>query len=134
MQKIIKLRNPIQINGKIVSEIAVDPEEITTALYAEADYRKRIAAGTKTAAFVPVYELDFGLYPYIGFAAAIAVNPEYSFEDLERVHGGDVMAFTEVGRNFLLQSEDAQSSSSGESSETTPEPSTQASQTLSESE
>ena len=134
MKKIIKLKNPIQINGKMVSEIAVDPEEITAALYAEADYRKRIAAGTKTAAFVPVYELDFGLYPYIGFAAAIAVNPKYSFEDLERVHGGDVMAFTEVGRNFLLQSEDAQSSASGESSEITPEPSTQALQTLSESE
>lgn len=134
MKKIIKLRNPIQINGKMVSEIAVDSEEITTALYAEADYRKRIAAGAKTAAFVPVYELDFGLYPYIGFAAAIAVNPEYSFEDLERIHGGDVIAFTEVGRNFLLQSEDAQSSSSDESSEITPELSTQASQTSNESE
>ena len=134
MKKIIKLKNPIQINGKMVSEIAVDPEEITPALYAEADYRKRMAAGAKVAAFVPVYELDFGLYPYIGFAAAIAVNSGYSFEDMERVHGGDVIAFTEVGRNFLLQSEDAQSSSSGESSETTPELSTQASQTLSESE
>ena len=134
MKSIIKLRNPIQINGKTVNEIAVDPEEITTSLYAEADYRRRIAAGTKNAAFVPVYELDFGLYPYIGFAAAIAVNPEYSFEDLDRVHGRDVMAFTEVGRNFLLQSEDAQLSTSGESSETTPELSTQASQTLSENE
>ena len=134
MKKIIQLKNPIQINGKLVSEIAVDPEEITPALYAEADYRKRMSAGAKVAAFVPVYELDFGLYPYIGFAAAIAVNPGYSFEDMERVHGRDVMAFTEVGRNFLLQSEDAQSSSSGESSETTPELSTQASQTLSESE
>lgn len=134
MKKIIKLKNPIQINGKTVNEIAVDTDEITTTLYAEADHRKRVAAGTKTSAFVPVYELDFGLYPYIGFAAAIAVNPEYSFEDLERVRGGDVIAFTEVGRNFLLQSEDAQLSSSGEKSETTPELSTQASQTLSESE
>ena len=134
MQKIIKLKNPIQINGKTVNEITVDPEEITTALYAEADYRRRIAAGTKNAAFVPMYELDFGLYPYIGFAAAIAVNSKLSFEDLERVHGSDVIAFTDVGRNFLLQSEDAQSSASGESSETTPEPSTQASQTSSESE
>ena len=126
MKKIINLKNPILINNKMVSEISVDPEEITTALYAEADYRRRIASGAKNAAFVPLYELDFGLYPYIGFAAAIAINTEYSFEDLERIHGSDVIAFTEVGRTFLLQSEDAQSSASGEKSETIPEPSTQA--------
>ena len=122
----IKLKHPIQIDGKLVHEITVNTDDITAALYAEADTKKRIAAGTKNVAIVPAVEFDFGFHPYIGFAAAIAANPGYTFEDLERVHGMDVIAFGEVGRNFLLQSEDAPSKTSDEQSATTAENSTQA--------
>ena len=134
MRDIIKLKNPILVNGETVSEIAVNTEEITGQLYAEADTRKRIAAGTKNVAIVPAVEFDFGLHIYIGYAAAIAANPRFTFEDLERVKGADVILFAEVGRNFLLKSEDAGSNDSDKQSETTVEHSTQAQPTLSEEE
>lgn len=134
MRDIIKLKNPILVDGKPVSEIAVNTEEITGQLYAEADTRKRIAAGTKNVAIVPAVEFDFGLHIYIGFAAAIAADSRYTFEDLERVKGADLISFSEVGRNFLLKSEDAASSNSDEQSETTADTSTQAPQTSSEKE
>lgn len=131
MKKIIKLRNPIQINGNAVSEITVDPNKVTTELSVIADYQKRCTLGKTNVDLVP-FEFDFGLYQFIGYAAAIAENPEYSFEDMKRVQGTDIVDFAEVGRNFLLKSEDAPSSNSGEQSETTPELSTQASLTSKE--
>ena len=134
MKGIIKLKNPIKVNGDLVENIAYDTEEITALLYAEADTRKRIAAGAKNVAIVPAVEFDFGLHAYIGFAAAIAANSKYTFSDLERLHGTDVLEFAEVGRNFLMKSEDAPQSGSEAQSATTPEPSTQESETLSESE
>lgn len=134
MKNTIKLKNSILINNENVSEITVDTDGITSLLYAEADIRKRIAAGARNVAVIPAVEFDFGLHTYIGYAAAIAANPSYSFSDLERVHGSDLLAFAEVGRNFLLKSEDAQPNSSDEQSATTPERSTQASQTSKESE
>ena len=134
MRNIIKLKNPILVNGESVKEITVNTEEITCQLYAEADTRRRLAAGTKNVAIVPAVEIEFGLHIYIGFAAAIAANSKFTFEDLERVKGADLISFSEVGRNFLLKSEDAELSNSDEQSETTAELSTQAQQTLSESE
>lgn len=126
MRDTIKLKYPITIDGKAVTEVTVDTEEITAALYAEADTRKRIAVGTKNVAIAPAVEFDFALHPYIGYAAAIAANPGYTFFDMERVHGSDVISFAEVGRNFLLRSEDAASSNSDEQSEITAGTSTQA--------
>lgn len=134
MKGIIKLKNPIKINGEEVTEVSFDTEEITAALYAEADTRKRIDAGSKNVVIVPAVEFDFALHAYIGYAAAIAANPGYAFADLERLHGTDVLSFAEVGRNFLLKSEDVAQRNSGEQSETTPESSTQALQTSNENE
>jgi len=134
MQNIIKLKKPITIDGKQVSEISYDADEITAVLYAEADAKKKVAAGMKNVSISPAVEFDFGLHLYMGFAAAIAVNPGYTFEDLERVKGADVMAFSNVGRNFLLQSDTSEESSSDERSEATAKPSTQAPQTSNESE
>lgn len=134
MRDTINLKNEILIDGKPVKAITVNTEEITAALYAEADTKKRIAAGVKNVAITPAVEFDFGLHAYIGYAAAIAANPNYTFEDLERIHGSDVIAFCEVGRNFLLRSEAVASSSSGEQSENTAANSTQAQPTSNENE
>ena len=134
MQNIIKLKKPITIDGKPVSEITYDADEITAVLYAEADAKKKVAAGMKNVSISPAVEFDFGLHLYMGFAAAIAVNPSYTFEDLERVKGADVMAFSNVGRNFLLQSDTSEENNSDERSEATAKPSTQAPQTSNESE
>lgn len=130
MKGTIKLANPITvaINGKEsqVTELQYNTEEITGALFCEADAKRRIAAGTKNVAIAPAAEFDYGLHLYLGFAACIAAAPEIDFSDLERIHGADVVEFMSVGRNFILKSEDSAQNNSDEPTEATAVPTTQA--------
>lgn len=121
----IKLRNPILINGKPVSELTYDANEITPSGFAEAEYRKTRANGSNGAPSSAAVELDFSLHVYLGFAAILAVNPEYDFNDLERIHGKDLVDVMKVGRNFTIGSEaESQDETSESVSETTPESTT----------
>lgn len=128
MKKTLKLSNPIMINNAQVEELTYDTNEITAALFSEAESRKNVAAN-KNVAIIPAAEFDFSLHLYLFFAAAVAANPGYSFEDVERIHGRDVVEAMAIGRDFILGSEGSKGKTSGEQSETTPKPSTQASQT-----
>jgi len=130
----IALRNPITINGKMVKELTYDANEITPAMFAEADARKMLASGAKSGNLSGAVELDYGLHLYLGFAAIIAVNPEIDFTDLERIKGPDVMQVMKVGRNFIISSAASEEDSSDEQSEITPELSTHQSQTSKEKE
>jgi len=130
----IVLRNPITINGKTVKELTYDANEITSAMFAEADARKMVASGAKSGNLSGAVELDYGLHLYLGFAAIIAVNPEIDFTDLERIKGPDVMQVMKVGRNFIISSVASEEDSSDEQSEITPELSTHQSQTSKEKE
>ena len=126
----IKLKNPIQINGKNVKELTHDANEITPAGFAEAEYRKTRANGSKGAPSSAAVELDYSLHLYLGFAAIIAVNPEYDFNDLERIKGADVMEVMKVGRNFIIASAGKSTDDESENvSETTPKSTTPERQT-----
>lgn len=128
MDKII-LKNPIQINGKQVKELTYDVNEITPAGFAEAEYRKTRANGSKGAPSSAAVELDYSLHLYLGFAAIIAVNPEYDINDLERIKGTDVMEVMKAGRNFIIASAGKSTDEGSENaSETMPESTTQAPQ------
>lgn len=120
----MNLKNPIQINNKTVAELTYDSNEITAIQFAEAEARRKIAAGRKNVSIVPAAEFDFGLHLYLGFAAIIAVNPEYDFSDMERIHGTDVVNVMAIGRDFIIPSEKSKEGNSGERSETIHEPST----------
>ena len=126
MKGTIKLANPITVNGKKVTELQYNTEEITGQLFCEADVKRRIAAGTKNVAIAPAAEFDYGLHLYLGFAACIAAAAELDFSDLERIHGVDVVEVMAVGRNFILKSEDSAQSNSDEPTEATAAPTTQA--------
>ena len=126
MRGIIKLSNPILVNGKELTELQYNTTEINGALFCEADAKRRIAAGAKNVAIAPAAEFDYGLHLYLGYAACVAAAPQLDFADLERIHGTDVVEFMSVGRNFIMKSEDAQQSNSDEPTETTAEPTTQA--------
>ena len=126
MKGIIKLANPITVNGKELAELQYNTEEITGVLFCEADTKRRIAAGTKNVSIVPAAEFDYGLHLYLGFAACIAADSSLDFSDLERIHGTDVVVVMAVGRNFILKSEDSAQSNSDEPTETTAAPTTQA--------
>lgn len=128
MDKII-LKNPILINGKEIKELSYDVNEITPAGFAEAEYRKTRANGSKGAPSSAAVELDYSLHLYLGFAAIVAVNPEYDINDLERIKGTDVMEVMKVGRNFIIASAGKSTEDESENaSETMPESTTQAPQ------
>ena len=128
MKNILKLKNHITINGTTVSELSYDSEEISAAKFAEADVKRKMAAGMKNISISPAAEFDTGLHLYLGFAAILAVNPEYDFSDVERIHGVDLIDVMGIGRNFILKSEETNSlsSNSDEQSELTAEPTSQA--------
>lgn len=126
MQNILTLDNPILINGKEVRELSYDANEISVALFSEAVARQKMSYSSKNVYVTPVVEFDFGLHPFVGFAAIIAINPDISFADLERLKGFDLLKVSEIGRNFLLKSEDSGGSNSDEQSETTAAPTAQA--------
>lgn len=131
----LTLKNPIMINGKEVKEMTHDINEIDGILFATAEARKKAAAGMKNVTIAPAAEFDFALHLYLGYAAIIAVNPSYDFSDLERIKGADVVDVMAIGRNFMLKSEPTSTESdSDEPTETTPESTTQAPETSSESE
>jgi len=126
---ILKLTNPIEINGKKVAELSYDSDAITAIQFAEADAKKMRASGSKGGNLSGAVELDYGFHLYLGFAAIIAANPEIDMTDLERIKGYDVMEVMKVGRNFILKQGAASAAEgSDEQSETTPEPSTPQSQ------
>lgn len=132
MKGILKLKNSIAINGNDISELKYDTEEISAALFAEADARRKSAAGMKNLTISPAAEFDTSLHLYLGFAAIVAANisekPSYAFADVERIHGTDIIDVMGLGRNFILKSEqtNSPSNSSDAQSEPTAEPTLQA--------
>lgn len=135
MKEILKLKNPILINGEKITEVSYDSNEIDGILFATAESKRKAAAGMKNTTITPAAEFDFSLHLYLGFAAIVAVNPAYDFSDVERIKGHDVVEVMAIGRNFMLASDKEQpESDSGEPTETTPESTTQAPQTSKKSE
>lgn len=125
--KTIKLKNAILINGKEVNELTYDSNEIDGVLFAEAEGKRKAAAGMRNTSITPAAEFDFGLHLYLGFASIIAVNRDYDFSDVERIKGHDVVEVMAIGRNFMLASDQEQpENDSDEPTETTPESTTQA--------
>lgn len=111
----IKLKNAIKIHGRMVNELEYDTEKITVELYEEATAKANSDAG------------GYSIVLRIGMAAIIAVNPDITFEDLERVTGGgDIKKLSQVGGNFMTAADDAEDEISEELSETTQEPTSRA--------
>lgn len=130
----ITLNKPVLINGVNVTELTYDADEIDGVLYAQAEARKMAASGSKGGNLAGAVELDYSLHLYIGFAAIIAANPAYTFEDMERIKGKKLGEIAKMGRGFFIGSGSSEDDSSDEQSETTPEPSTPARQSSKEKE
>ena len=126
MKNTVILSNPITIDGKKVTELTYDINEISAAAFIEAESKRKSASG-RNMSLAPAVEFDFGLHLYLGFAAIVAVNPSIDYSDLERIKGHDVVEIMGIGRNFMIKSEDeeSQESESVEPSETTPASTTQ---------
>jgi hypothetical protein len=121
----ITLDNPIKIDGKKIETLTYDTNEITSELFAEAEAKKQ-AAGRANGNRSGAMELDYPLHLYLGIAAVLAVNTDYTFEDIARVKGGDIIEISKIGRNFTMRSEELQDEDSDAQSETSPASTTQA--------
>ena len=130
---VLVLKNPIKIDGKYVTELSYDSNEIDGILFATAESKRKAAESAKSIALAA--EFDYSLHLYMGYAAIVAVNPEYDFSDLERIKGRDLVEVMAIGRNFMLKSEEEQpENDSDEPTETMPESTTRAQQSSKESE
>lgn len=123
MKSILKLKNPIMINGKSVDELPYDAKEITVQQFAKAEESKLRAAPNSRAGAV---EIDYGMQLYLGFEAMIAVDSSIDITDLERIKGSDVVEVMRIGRNFIMgkSEEPSEESTSDEPSGITQKPST----------
>ena len=128
MKGTIELINPIKIDGKNIRKLAYDTDEITPELFAEAE-GKKLKASRTNGNLSGAMELDYPLHLYLGIAAVVAVNPDYTFEDVARIKGRDVVEVMKIGRNFIVKSEESPDDDFDEQSETSPESTTPASQT-----
>lgn len=104
-KNVLVLDNPILIDGKEVSELSYDSKEISVDLYmtACAKAAAATASGGSNAAAMKLKEVDYILHTYLGMAAVIAVNSSYSFEDLERIKGFDILDLANIGSFFIYR-------------------------------
>lgn len=131
MKNVIKLDNPIKVNGKDVSELTFDYFEITNDLYLEAAMRSSRIGSTVNSA--TLRELNEPLLLFFGKAAVIAVNPSISWDDLNQLKGLDLLKVANVGRFFITgKRENSEQTHSAEQSEDIPSDSTQAPETSEE--
>ena len=127
MKNTLVLDNPILINGKTVTELDYDPNELTALQFADADAHRMLSTSSRngkgSSGFSNAAELDYTFHLYLGIMAVVAVNPEYDVSDLERAKGDDVRQLMGIGRNFMLGRAGVSASAdeiSGAASETTP--------------
>lgn len=126
-RKKITLSSPLLVNGKERTEFEYDAQEITAEQFIEACQKAASMDKARTIS-LKAKENDYALHLYLGFYAIIAVNPEVSVEDLERVKGFDTLAIADIGWLFTLRKsgEISEESNSDEQSDNTAKLSTQA--------
>ena len=101
---ILKLKNPIKINGGEVAELKYDENEITAEAFIDAECRKFAEGRKKGGLTAAAIELDYSMQLQLGFAAILAVNPEIDYNDLLRIKGADLITVSRIGRNFTMPS------------------------------
>ena len=101
---ILKLKNPIKINGSEVAELKYDENEITAEAFIDAECRKSAEGRKKGGLTAAAIELDYSMQLQLGFAAILAVNPAIDYNDLLRIKGADLIAVSRIGRNFTMPS------------------------------
>ncbi len=98
-QGTLKLRKPIEINGKEIRTLTFDVEQIDFDLMSAAESLSRKAQKTDDPT---LGETDRTYHLFLGMAAIIAVNPWIDWGDLKRLKGIDLKAVGNIGRNFFM--------------------------------
>lgn len=116
----IRLRQPLKVNGKDVSELKLDFDAITPEGFIRAEALSN-AKRSNQGASASLAEVDYGFHLYLAFEAAVCADPSVDIADLERITGRDLVQLMQAGRFFALGADgDSQESSSDGRSESTP--------------
>lgn len=110
MVEILKLKNPIKINGEEVNEVTYDFEALTPDDMGEAE--KRMIQNKKTPA--QIEEFNYTWHSYLFAAAAVKANPQNDVSDYRRLQGSDAVAARKLARNFIMAAEDGEEKTSDE--------------------
>lgn len=128
-KKSFTLDMPIEVNGKLVTELFYDPMEITAAQFSEACARSAALDKSKSVTF-KTRQNDYALHLYLGMMAVVSVMPEVDISDLERIKGYDVLELTDIGMLFIYRrwGDPSEENNSEKPSDSTANSSTQASE------
>ncbi|MDE5756978.1 MAG: hypothetical protein K2H85_00045 [Allobaculum sp.] len=86
----LKLKKPIEINGKEIYSLSFDSEQIDLDLMSQAEAQARQKRPPNDTSLMTLGETDYTYHLFLGMAAVIAVNPWIDWEDLKRVKGNDL--------------------------------------------
>ena len=116
----IKLKTPLKVNGKDMSELKLDFDAITPEGFIRAEALSN-AKRSNQGASASLAEVDYGFHLYLAFEAAVCADPSVDIADLERITGRDLVQLMQAGRFFALGADgDSTESGSDEQSESTP--------------
>ena len=115
----ITLRNPLLVNGKKLKELTYDIDEISVELMARAEGLKTKIGGKDLIGKITIAQADYTLHICMGMQAIIAVNPEISEEDLQRVKGFDLTKIANIGSRFFIEPEQPEQATSEKQQEDT---------------
>lgn len=98
----ITLVKPLLVNGKEIKTLNYDFEEIDIVTFKQAGAFAQRVPGSSMDGNVQIMENDYNYHLYLGFAAIVAVNPDITIRDLERIKGVDLNVIQAAGRNFTM--------------------------------
>lgn len=110
----IKLRRPLLVNGRELTELSCDLDAISSDQFIKAE---QVAKSKLDNLMVNVVEGDYGFHLELGFAAIMAADPSIDQSDLDRITGQDLIEIMRVGRNFIGDSSESQDEATSESEE-----------------
>ena len=116
----IKLSKPLLINGEYLNELTYDIEELSINHIAKAEGLKAKIGGKDIVGTITIAQADYALHICIGMQAVMAVNPDISEEDLQRLKGFDITKLANVGARFFIAPAEQEQVTSNEQLEATP--------------
>ena len=116
----IKLSKPLLVNGEYLNELTYDIEELSINHIAKAEGLKAKIGGKDIVGTITIAQADYALHICIGMQAVMAVNPDISEEDLQRLKGFDITKLANVGARFFIAPAEQEQVTSNEQLEATP--------------
>ena len=113
----ITLTKPLLVNGSYLKELTYDIEELSINHITKAEGLKSKIGGKDIVGTITIAQADYALHICIGMQAIIAVNPEISEEDLQRLKGFDITKLANIGARFFIAPAEQEQATSSEQQE-----------------